>query len=300
MNDRTLLMHQVMLADRRRIDAYDRALARSVRPGDVVIDVGAGLLVLSLLALRHGARHVYAIEADPETAFLARQIVAHNNIESRLTVIEGDARLARTPEKADVLVSEMMGNLGPEEEMAAIVAAVARHNVRPGGRLVPERLVTRVRAVELGSEGWGVWQGDVGDFSLGPVREYASGSPQLHFFQKKPRSLSDAAVIADSRLGESDRDRGGTLTLPVTKVGTLHAIIGYFTATLVPGIELSNFPSYPGCNWAVCVWPMRYTDVIPGDEIRVEVLRPTNIRIATDWGLSCGLSRRHEQCLPAQ
>jgi len=297
MDDRTLLMHQVMLADRRRIQAYDRALARSVRSGDVVIDVGAGLLVLSFLALRHGARHVYAIEADPETAFLARQIVAHNNLEDRLTVIEGDARLVHTPEKADVLVSEMMGNLGPEEEMAAIVAAVARHNVRSGGRLVPERLVTRVRAVELGPEGWGVWQGEVGGFSLGPVRDYASGAAQLHFFQRQPRLLTDAAVIADSRMGEGDRDRGGTLALRVTKVGTLHAIIGYFTATLVPGIELSNFPSYSGCNWAVCVWPMQYTDVVPGDEIRVEVQRPTNIRVATDWRLSCGLARKHEQCL---
>jgi precorrin-6B methylase 2 len=300
MNDRLLLMHQVMIGDRRRVTAYDRALKQTLRPGDVVVDVGAGLLVLSLLALKHGARHVYAIEADAEAAFLAREIVARNGIEDRVTVIEGDARLVRLPEKADLLVSEMMGNLGPEEEMAAIVAAVARHNLRPGARLVPERLVTRVQAVELASEGWGVWQDDVWGYSLGTVREYASGGAQLHFFNRRPRLLSDAAVIGDSRMGESDRSRSGTLALTIKKVGTLHAIIGYFAATLAPGVEISNFPSYPGCNWAVCVWPMQYTDVVPGDEIRVEVHRPTDVRIATDWRLSCGLARHQESCLPTR
>src|SRR5918996_834337 len=106
MNDRLVLEHQVMLGDERRIAAYDRALARTVRAGDVVVDVGAGLLMLSLQALRHGARHVYAIEADPTTAFLAREIVAGNRLEDRITVIEEDARLARLPEKADVLVAD--------------------------------------------------------------------------------------------------------------------------------------------------------------------------------------------------
>lgn len=298
MDDRLLLMHQVMLGDERRIAAYDRALARTVRAGDVVVDVGAGLLMLSLLALRRGARRVYAIEADPTTAFLAREIVAGNRLEDRITVIEQDARLARLPEKADVLVADMIGNLGPEEEMAAIVAAVARNNLRPGARFVPQRLVTRVQAVELAAEGWGVWQDDFCGFSLGAVREYASGGPQLHFFSRRPRLLSDAAVIADSRMGESELSRSGTLALRVKTVGTLHAIIGYFTAILTPGVELSDFPSYPGCNRAVCVWPMRYADVIPGDEIRVEVQRPTDIRIATD--LSRSLARTNERCLTAR
>jgi protein arginine N-methyltransferase 1 len=292
MDDRLLLMHQVMLGDRRRIAAYDRALGQTVTTGDVVVDVGAGLLVLSLLALRHGAGHVYALEGDPATAFLAGQIVKNNGLEDRITVIEGDARLARLPAKADVLVAEMMGNLGPEEEMAAIVAAVARNNLRPGALLIPQRLVTRVQAVELAAEGWGVWRDDMCGYSLSTVREYASGRAQLHFFNQPPRLLSDAAVIADSRMGESDRSRSGTIALPVTNVGTLHAMIGYFTASLAPEVELSNFPSYPGCNWAVCVWPMQYTDVVPGDEIRFEVERPGHLRIATDWRLSCSLARR--------
>lgn len=298
MDERLLLMHQVMLGDRTRLSAYDRALEHAVQPGDVVVDVGAGLLPLSLLALKHGARHVYALEADPRTALLAREIVARNRLRERVTVLEGDARLSRLPERADVLVSEMMGNLGPEEEMAAIVAAVARNNLRPGARVVPQRLVTRLQAVEL-DESWGVWQRPVAGYSLSAVADHASGATQLHFFQRPPRLLTDAATIADSRMGEADRSRSGTLRLTVSKVGTLHAVIGYFTATLAPGIELSNFPSYPGCNWAVCVWPMQPTDVVPGDDVRVEVHRPHHVRVATDWRINCGLARKEEPSLPS-
>jgi hypothetical protein len=43
---------------------------------------------------------------------------------------------------------------------------------------------------------------------------------------------------------------------------------------------------------------MRYADVVPGDEIRVEVHRPTDVRIATD--LIRSLARANEPCLPTR
>src|SRR4051812_31403138 len=155
-DQRLLLMHQVMLGDRRRLDAYERALKRAVAPGDIVVDVGAGSLILSLLALECGARHVYAVEADPQMAALATQIAADNCLAGRLTVVVGDARTVRLPEQADVLVSEMMGNLGPEEEMAEILQVAARHFLRPGGKVVPQRLTTKLQAIAFDDEGWGV------------------------------------------------------------------------------------------------------------------------------------------------
>jgi protein arginine N-methyltransferase 1 len=60
---------------------------------------------------------------------------------------------------------------------------------------------------------------------------------------------------------------------------------------------LSNFPSYPGCNWAVWIWPLRHTTVQPGDEIVVEVRRPGRAaqrRLAESWGLECGIKRQKE------
>src|SRR4051812_15751952 len=132
MDQRLLLMHQAMLGDRPRLRAYDNALRAAVGEGDVVVDLGAGTLALTLLALRHGARHVYAVEADPEMVAIAERVVEDNDLKDRVTVVCADARTVRLAEPADVVVAELLGNLGPEEAMAETVSAVVRRNLRPG------------------------------------------------------------------------------------------------------------------------------------------------------------------------
>ncbi|GAB3974151.1 hypothetical protein GCM10029978_055050 [Actinoallomurus acanthiterrae] len=57
-------------------------------------------------------------------------------------------------------------------------------------------------------------------------------------------------------------------------------------------MTLSNLPSYPGCNWAVWIWPLRHTRVSAGDVLHVEVRRPDDVRNATDWRLECGIRRK--------
>jgi enediyne biosynthesis protein CalE3 len=291
MNQRLLQMHQVMLSDSSRVQAYDEALRQAVRPGNVVVDVGAGTLILSVLALRHGARHVYAIEADPEVCAVAQRLAEGNRLHGRLTLIHADARTVRLPEPADVIVSEMMGNLGPEEEMAEIVGTVARNNLRPGGRIVPERVTTFLQAIAFDREGWGVWDDTSLGYSLAPVRDSVAPAAQMHFFHNPPTLLSEPTVLAEQSMGDPSADRD-ELLLEISSAGTLHAIAGYFTATLASGVHLSNFPSYPGCNWAVWIWPVRHTSVVAGDAIAVGVRRPADVRSAVGWTLDCQITRQ--------
>ena len=295
MDARSLLVHQVMLSDGVRLRAYDQAMEQAIKPGDVVLDVGAGTLVLSIMALRHGASHVYAVEGDPATAAVAARIAESNDLKGRLTLIQGDAREVELPRKADVIVAELMGNLGPEEEMPEILSAVAERNLAPGGRIVPQRLTTTLTAIEFDAEGWGVWAGDVLGYQLDAVMDSAEPGAQLHFFQREPKLLSARIAIGDSLLGEpgpgmSDQARH----LEIVRPGTLHAIMGSFTATLAPGVTLSNYPSYPGCNWGVWIWPLRHVPVVQGDMVRVKVRRPRAVRVATDWRLDCGIARRKD------
>jgi Ribosomal protein L11 methyltransferase (PrmA) len=285
----TLLMHQVMLGDGVRLKAYDEALRRAVAPGDIVIDVGAGTLVLSLLALQHGAGHVYAIEGDPAAAVIARAVAERNDLGGRLTLIQGDARTVDLPVKADVIVSEMMGNLGPEEEMAEVLAAVAARNLKRSGRVVPRRLVTHLQAIEFAFEGWGVWTDDFWGYSFSPVQDYAPAAAQLHFFAREPIRLSEPAIVADETLGTPPRGLGDAVRLEIVAPGTMHAVVGSFIATLADGVTLSNLPSYPGCNWAVWVWPVRHTKVCPGVVVEARLRPPPAVRVARNWRLDCSL-----------
>ena len=54
-----------MINDRVRMDAYAAALARTVTPGAVVLDIGTGTGIMALLAVRMGARQVYALARPP-------------------------------------------------------------------------------------------------------------------------------------------------------------------------------------------------------------------------------------------
>jgi protein arginine N-methyltransferase 1 len=291
MEQHLLTMHQVMLGDRVRLRAYDAALRQTVRPGDVVVDVGAGTLILSLLALRHGAFHVYAIEGSPTVAALACRIAERNKLEGRVTIIQGDARTVGLPTSVDIIVSEMMGNLGPEEEMAEVVSAVASRHLKSTGRVIPGRVQTWFQAVQLRDEGWGVWSDDFWGYSLNAVQEYAPPVAQLHFFSRPPIALSKPVLGADDRIGAPPEGIRERLRLNVTRPGTIHAVIGFFRAALTDTVTLSNHPGYPGCNWAVWLWPLRHMDVRPGMAIDMTVKPAVDVRNAAEWRLDCHIAR---------
>jgi type I protein arginine methyltransferase len=76
-----------MIADRVRMNSYHEALRRRVRPGDVVVDLGAGTGIFALLACRFGARRVYAIEPT-DAILVAREIAAANGHAERIEFIQ--------------------------------------------------------------------------------------------------------------------------------------------------------------------------------------------------------------------
>ena len=79
-------MYGFMIADNARMDAYVEALRRAVGSDSVVVDIGAGTGVFSLLACQFGARRVYAIE--PAVAIqVAREIAAANGYADRIEFI---------------------------------------------------------------------------------------------------------------------------------------------------------------------------------------------------------------------
>jgi ribosomal protein L11 methyltransferase len=70
-----------------------RLLPSVLRDGARVADLGAGSAILSIAAVKLGARHSFAIEVDPDAIGNAEENVARNGVVGRVTVLEGDATL---------------------------------------------------------------------------------------------------------------------------------------------------------------------------------------------------------------
>ncbi|MEM9557975.1 MAG: 50S ribosomal protein L11 methyltransferase [Acidobacteriota bacterium] len=131
-----------MLADRVRFDAYRRALERCVRPGDVVVDLGAGPGVFALLAARLGASRVLAVDPDPIVELGTELAHAHDVAErveihatTGATLDRDTARAGDLVGAVDVLVGDLRGVLPVHDDHFEIVAR-ARRWLRPGGVVI--------------------------------------------------------------------------------------------------------------------------------------------------------------------
>ena len=155
-------VHRSMIRDRVRTEAFRRAIDSVVRPGDIVLDIGAGSGILSVFAARAGAARVYAVE-QTSVAVLAQQLAAANGVAEIVRVIHGDVMDIEPPERVDVIVSEWLGGFGIDEGMLVPVIAARDRWLKPGGVMIP-RSVT-------------AWAALVHDRYLGETVEFLRDNP---------------------------------------------------------------------------------------------------------------------------
>lgn len=136
------------LKDELRTLAFRDAIRAVVRPGDVVVDVGAGTGILSFFAAEAGAAAVHAVEIDPVSAAALRRSVALNPaVGDRVRVVEGDAAQADLP-PADVVVAEIIETgLLDEQQVPVLNALRARGVITSATRLLPAWYETTLQLV---------------------------------------------------------------------------------------------------------------------------------------------------------
>jgi predicted RNA methylase len=138
------------LKDRVRTEAFRAAIHRVVRPGDRVLDVGAGTGILSFFAVEAGATQVYAIEIDPLLAAALTRSVALNHHADRIIVVAGDAISVDLPRDVDVVIGELIETgLIDESQVAVFNALRERSVIGPRTTLIPHGYATSVDLVEV-------------------------------------------------------------------------------------------------------------------------------------------------------
>ena len=135
---RLLRTHERLLADGVRNRAFHTALSRAVRPGSVVLDIGAGTGVWAIAAALLGAKKVVAIEADEILTGMIQRLASECGVGDRVKAVWGLSTQIQLAREFDLVVSETIGYDGFEEQIVPIMADARNRFLRPGGAIIPE------------------------------------------------------------------------------------------------------------------------------------------------------------------
>jgi len=129
--------HDLMLHDRLRMTAYRKAIFEAVEPGDVVLDLGTGTGILGLWALEAGAARVFGVDLNPAILAKAVERMQGAGMADRFIPIHQRACDVQLPQRVDVLISEIIGNMADNEDFQPILHDAIHRFVAPGGTVLP-------------------------------------------------------------------------------------------------------------------------------------------------------------------
>lgn len=236
-----LSKHQVLLNDAIRMAAYRKAIQSTVKPGMVVADVGAGLGVLSRMAIEAGAKKVYAIEFDADT-------IAHAGNDEKIIWKQGLSGDIHLPEKVNVIVSETLGSLALDENTLPTLIDARKRFLKRGGMVIPQSL----------------------KLFLAPAASTSRKKVQLIPSTKllaKPVSQAVDFTIATDPTFTFDT------TFKVTHDGLLSGFAGWFDLCLFGKISFSTSPDSGTTHWRQGFLPIRRPEKVKrGQVIRFQLV----------------------------
>lgn len=270
----SLPTHHALLTDVPRVMAYAQVIGRHCRDR-VVVEVGCGSGILSIFAARAGARRVIAIE-EMEIADLAAAMIEANGCADVVELRRGNSRDLDLDTQADVIVHEIFGVDPFEENLLPSIVDARRRFLKPGGRLLPDRVEVfclgvevpeptgvQPRMIEQARQLQGLYGLDFGPYLdilqqveanrlPGLQPGFVGGDSEQPF---RPRVLTEPCRLLDLDLQSQDGGVADALAqmasarLAVRESGRLNGLSLYFEAHLDASTVLSTSPFAPLTTW---------------------------------------------------
>ena len=237
-----------MINDKWRMDAYYSALKNTVNKNSVVVDLGAGTGIFSLLACRFGAKKVYAIEQNPALN-LGVQSAKKNGYADKITFINKSSTEVTLPEKADILVSDIRGMLPLYGNNLEVIMDARNRFLKTNGILIPGKdqvMCSLAGAGALYNDITGIWEKGIRGLDLTDGRDLSVNGiypPGKHKF----KILTDSKKLFEIDYYKlKDSSFKQKLSLSLLKPATAHGLLLWFNSTLSKNIKLINSPDIKG------------------------------------------------------
>lgn len=272
-------VHFEMLHDTRRVETYQRAIEKTVKPGDVVVDIGTGTGLLAMLAVRAGASKVYAIE-ESEIIETAKEIAERNGLADKITFIKENSRKASLPERADVVISELIGHLAFEEGIARSLLDAKKRFLKPGGIMIPNLVV--LQSAPINNEGiHGLyidsWNEPVCGLDFSNMKDLAGGNFYLvDVNDRNVLSLQDHILLSFEPMNPHPIVENSATTYNILRPSTVHGIAFWFSCFLAKGEVLSN-NLWQHTHWKQCMFLLKEPLKVQRDDL-VAALFSVNLK----------------------
>lgn len=259
------------LSDSVRLSAYWTALSRQLRPGMVVLDVGAGCGIFSLMACRLGARKVYAM-ADRATIETGQRLAMENGYGGRIE-FAGDVGEFEMPAPVDLIVGDPRVALPLQGPLLQQFAAARRDWVAGDGIVIPARdsiCAAVVEAESLYDARLRPWRCGFSvraalQAELNHVGRVSFGAGSL---VTRPRKWCEIDYRAPA-----PEEIGARLEWGVPRNSTAHGLALWFDTDLGAGVGFSCSPEGRPMVYGQAFLP--WTEPVPlerGDRVRVELM----------------------------
>jgi hypothetical protein len=195
-----------------------------------------------------------------------------NGLSDRITLVPGSSTHVTLPERAHVLISEIIGNEPLQEHVLESTRDAIQRFLEPDAKFVPrmlriyavpveipESVVARFRFMESSLATWAEWYGV--DFA--PLGE-ANPPHAFRVFLRPHRPREWIRLCEPALLAEIDFATGHSPSLETetlarsTREGLLNGVVVYFELGLSPTHALSVDPAGVDerCNWRIPIWIM--------------------------------------------
>jgi Arginine methyltransferase oligomerization subdomain/Ribosomal protein L11 methyltransferase (PrmA) len=287
--------HRQYLADMERLSAFREAINAIVKPGHLVLDLGAGTGILGLLACNAGASRVYSIE-EGGMIELARSVCCANGFQDRVTFIKGFSLHLDLPEKVDVVIGDQIGRFGFDAGVLEYFSDARERFLKPDGVMIPSRIDLCVVPVEC-PEIWNqveFWNTNPAGFDFSPTRSWAAntGYPVKYRVEQLLGEPAVGTSIDLKTVSSAPLNLEGSIL--VAREGILHGIGGWFSAQLSADVILSNSPlATKRINRMNVFFPIdEPVAVVGGDWVRIKIhIMPADFVVTWNvevWGKNQG------------
>jgi SAM-dependent methyltransferase len=278
-----LSYYQDLLLQETRLGAFRRAIAAVVRPGDRVLDVGAGVGTYAFFAAEAGASAVWAVDRNP-VIHVAADVARVNGLADRVRCVRGVVPDTAPSEPVDVVIYEDFSPRLLDPRVWRLYRDLQQHCARPDARWIPARgrLLLALSDQDLTPVPDGATHG----IDWGALAPYLHNLPR-HVGAASPAALvsAGAACLAvEFATPVAGWPRAGGARLTALRGGTVRALALWHVLELGGGELLDNAPGAPMASWGQLLLPLPAPIAVqPGEVVEAGLTWTPGFDGAPDW-----------------